>query len=84
MFLLCFALAKDLRRDPLSLRRRLATPVVERTIKAGVEQHGGIQFDLVMKHDCAESCPDPDSHNCGTHTGSIPTVAPRHVDRDSK
>lgn len=75
MLLLCFALAKDLRRDPLSLRKRLATSVVERAIRTGVEQHGGIQFDLVTKHDCGESCPDPDSHQGGTHTGSIPTVA---------
>ena len=77
MLLLCFALAKDLRRDPLSLRRRLATSVVERAIKTGVEQHGGIQFDLVTKHDCAETCPDPDSHHGGTHTGSIPTIQTR-------
>lgn len=75
MLLLCFALAKDLRRDPLSLRRRLATSVVERAIRTGVEQHGGVQFDLVTKHDCGDSCPDPDSHQGGTHTGSIPTVA---------
>jgi choline/carnitine/betaine transport len=74
MLLLCFALAKDLRRDPLSLRKRLATSVVERAIRTGVEQHGGVQFDLVTKHDCADSCPDPDSHEGGTHTGSIPAV----------
>jgi choline/carnitine/betaine transport len=74
MLLLCFALTRDLRRDPLSLRRRLANSVVERAIRTGVEQHGGVQFDLVTKHDCAESCPDPDSHRGGTHTGSIPAV----------
>lgn len=56
MLLLCVALAKDLRRDPLSLRRRLATSVVERAVRTGVEQHGGAQFDLVTKHDCAERC----------------------------
>lgn len=82
MLLLCFALAKDLRRDPLSLRRRLATSVVERAIRTGVEQHGGVQFDLVTKHDCADSCPDPDSHQGGTHTGSIPTVQTRRADRE--
>lgn len=82
MLLLCFALAKDLRRDPLSLRRRLATSVVERAIRTGVEQHGGVQFDLVTKHDCADSCPDPDSHQGGTHTGSIPTVHTRRADRE--
>jgi choline/carnitine/betaine transport len=61
MLLLCFALAKDLRRDPVSLRRRLATSVVERAIRTGVEQHRGVQFDLVTRHECAETCPDPES-----------------------
>jgi choline-glycine betaine transporter len=58
MLLLCFALVKDLRRDPLSLRRRLADSVVERAIRAGVDQHGGAQFDLVTKHECGERCQD--------------------------
>jgi len=56
MLLLCFALVKDLRRDPLSLRRRLADSVVERAIRTGVDQHGGAQFDLVTKHECGERC----------------------------
>ena len=56
MLLLCFALVKDLRRDPLSLRRRLADTVVERAIRTGVDQHGGVQFDLVTKHECGERC----------------------------
>jgi choline/carnitine/betaine transport len=77
MLLLCLALTKDLRRDPLSLRRRLATSVVERAMRTGMEQHGGVQFDLVTKHDCAEKCSDS---NCpaGTPTGSIPAVKPQH------
>jgi choline/carnitine/betaine transport len=58
MLLLCFALVKDLRRDPLSLRRRLADSVVERAIRTGVDQHGGVQFDLVTKHQCDQRCPD--------------------------
>ena len=58
MLLLCFALVKDLRRDPMSLRRRLADSVVERAIRAGVDQHGGVQFDLVTKHECGDRCPD--------------------------
>ena len=41
MLLLCVALAKDLRRDPLALRQRLADSVVERAIRTGVDQHGG-------------------------------------------
>ncbi|MCY1157949.1 MAG: choline transporter [Citricoccus sp.] len=76
MLLLCFALTKDLRRDPLSLRRRLATSVVERAIRSGVEQHGGAQFDLVTKHDCAERCSDSACLG-GTPSGSIPTVEVR-------
>jgi choline/carnitine/betaine transport len=58
MLLLCFALVKDLRRDPLSLRRRLADSVVERAIRSGVDQHGGAQFDLVTKHECDQRCQD--------------------------
>jgi choline/carnitine/betaine transport len=58
MLLLCFALTKDLRRDPLSLRRRLADSMVERAIRTGVEQHRGAQFDLVTKHECSEACAD--------------------------
>jgi choline/carnitine/betaine transport len=58
MLLLCFALVKDLRRDPLSLRRRLADSVVERAIRTGVDQHGGVQFDLVTKHQCDQRCSD--------------------------
>jgi len=83
MMLLCFALTKDLRRDPLSLRRRLATSVVERAIRTGVEQHRGVQFDLVTKHDCADKCSDSDCLG-GNPTGSIPTVEPQRPDPDSK
>lgn len=57
MLLLCFALARDLRQDPLSLRRRLATNVVERAIRTGIHQHGGARFDLVTQHECAGHCP---------------------------
>ncbi|MFC8040254.1 BCCT family transporter [Paenarthrobacter sp. NPDC057355] len=73
MLLLCFALTKDLRRDPLSLHRRLATSVVDRAIRTGVEQHGGVQFDLVTKHECAEKCNESDCPG-GTATGTIPLV----------
>ncbi|SDX46963.1 choline/carnitine/betaine transport [Arthrobacter sp. yr096] len=82
MLLLCFALVKDLRRDPLQLHKRLATSVVERAIRTGVEQHGGVQFDLVTKHDCAEKCQDSDCPG-GTHTGTIPLVGnPQPESRD--
>src|SRR4051812_15993202 len=42
MALMCVALVKDLRRDPLALRKRLADSVVERAIRAGVDQHRGV------------------------------------------
>ena len=82
MLLLCFALAKDLRRDPLSLRRRLATSVVERAIRTGVEQHRGVQFDLVTKHECAETCPDPESCSGGSSgSGSSAVSSGPETDR---
>ncbi|GAA3669627.1 BCCT family transporter [Arthrobacter ginkgonis] len=56
MLLMCVALVKDLRRDPLALRKRLADSVVERAIRAGVDQHNGGQFDLVTKHECGQGC----------------------------
>jgi choline/carnitine/betaine transport len=74
MLLLCFALVKDLRRDPLSLRRRLADSVVERAIRTGVDQHGGAQFDLVTKHEC-ERCSDD-----GPCPGSFSTAGSTAVD----
>lgn len=58
MLLLCFALVKDLRRDPLALRQRLATNVMERAIRTGVEQHGHVQFDLVTRHEHHDGCAD--------------------------
>src|SRR6476661_2288561 len=69
MLLLCFALAKDLRRDPLALRQRLASTVVERAIRTGVEQHGGVQFDLVTKHECDHRC-SADARCPGDETNS--------------
>ena len=56
MFLLCFALVRDLRRDPIALRNRLADSVVERAIRTAVDEHHGEPFKLVTKHDCTESC----------------------------
>ncbi len=83
MLLLCFALVKDLRRDPLQLHKRLATSVVERAIRTGVEQHGGVQFDLVTRHDCAEKCTDSDCAGA-TPTGTIPLVGKPQLESDDK
>jgi choline-glycine betaine transporter len=68
MLLLCFALVRDLRRDPISLRQRLATSVVERAIRSGVDQHGGAQFDLVTKHECGDRCPEDSACPGGSAT----------------
>ncbi|MET4060774.1 choline/carnitine/betaine transport [Arthrobacter sp. UYP6] len=52
MLLMTVALAKDLARDPMALRRRLTKSVVERAIAAGVDEHGGSTFDLsTVEHD---------------------------------
>jgi choline/carnitine/betaine transport len=67
MFLMCLALVRDLRRDPLALRKRLADSVVERAIRTGVDEHGGTQFNLVTRHDCTGDCPD-DSCTAGEPT----------------
>ncbi len=51
MLLMTIALAKDLAKDPLSLRRKLAVSVVGRAIQSGVEEHGS-SFDLrTAEHD---------------------------------
>ncbi|WP_411731528.1 BCCT family transporter [Paeniglutamicibacter sp.] len=60
MFILCIALVKDLRRDPLALRKKLADSVVERAIRTAVDEHGGVPFELVTKHDCTEGCASGD------------------------
>ncbi|MFF5793029.1 BCCT family transporter [Paeniglutamicibacter sp. NPDC012692] len=60
MFILCIALVKDLRRDPLALRKKLADSVVERAIRSGVDEHGGVPFELVTRHDCTDACASED------------------------
>ncbi len=47
MVLICVALTKDLYRDPLTLRRRLTTSVVDRTVRVAVDRHQGETFDMV-------------------------------------
>lgn len=52
MLLMTVALAKDLARDPMALRRELTKSVVQRAIAAGVDEHGGSTFDLsTVEHD---------------------------------
>ncbi len=47
MVLMCIALTKDLYRDPITLRKRLADSVVTRSIRVAVDQHQGETFDMV-------------------------------------
>ena len=60
MLLLCFALYRDLSRDPRALRRQLALSVVERAIRTGVEEHKGEPFDLVTSHPEPAAAEAPD------------------------
>ncbi|QCU77266.1 BCCT family transporter [Citricoccus sp. SGAir0253] len=66
MLLMCIALVKDLRNDPLVLRRRLAESVVADAIRTGVDEHQGGLFKLVTEHDCPDG--DCDSHPDGQGT----------------
>jgi choline/carnitine/betaine transport len=49
MFLLCFALTRDLRRDPMWLRKRLADSVMNRAVRNAVDEYGHQKFTLVTK-----------------------------------
>ena len=72
MFLLCIALVKDLRRDPLALRQKLADSVVERAIRSGVDEHGGVPFELVTRHDCTDAVPQGRCSGPGVPTPDEP------------
>ena len=85
MLLMTVALAKDLARDPMALRRRLARSVVERAIASGVDEHGGSTFDLsTHEHDTTTHDVDPTpspvsarSAQAGTSTGDGGALRPR-------
>ena len=47
MLLLCVALWKDLSRDPLILRGKVARTVLEQSVTQGVDRHEGSQFSLM-------------------------------------
>lgn len=65
---MCVALTKDLYADPLILRHKLASSVVTRSIRSGVNQHGGEAFDIVTLPNAAPS-------DEGTHTSADATPA---------
>lgn len=49
MLLLCVAIWKDLSRDPLVLRGKVALEVLEQAVDDGLERHDGEQFSLMTR-----------------------------------
>lgn len=49
LLVLCFALTRDLRRDPIWLRSKLSDSVMRRTVRAAVEGHGHQKFILATR-----------------------------------
>ena len=49
MLLLCVALWKDLCRDPLVLRGKVAMEVLEQAVDDGIDRHEGEQFSLMTR-----------------------------------
>lgn len=49
LLVLCFALTRDLRRDPIWLRKRLSDSVMRRTVRAAVDRHGHQKFILTTE-----------------------------------
>ena len=56
MLLICVALLKDLRSDPLIIRRQVGIGMVEDAVVSGVEQHGD-QFQLAVDPAAPETTP---------------------------
>ncbi|RDV12362.1 BCCT family transporter [Arthrobacter sp. RT-1] len=53
LLVLCIALARDLRRDPIWLRKQLSDSVMRRTVRAAVDEHGHQKFILATKESTA-------------------------------
>jgi choline-glycine betaine transporter len=53
LLVLCFALTRDLRRDPIWLRKQLSDSVMRRTVRAAVETHGHQKFMLATQESTA-------------------------------
>jgi choline-glycine betaine transporter len=53
LLVLCIALTRDLRRDPIWLRKQLSDSVMRRTVRAAVEEHGHQKFILATKDSAA-------------------------------
>ncbi len=57
MLILCAAIWKDLSRDPLMLRNRLARNVLEDSVVTGIDRHEGLAFELRTVEAPVEAAP---------------------------
>ncbi|MBM7766658.1 BCCT family transporter [Glutamicibacter nicotianae] len=57
MLLLCVALWKDLSRDPLVLRGKVAMEVLEQAVDDGIDRHAGEQFCLMTRENSIVAAP---------------------------
>ncbi|GAB3355485.1 BCCT family transporter [Modestobacter lapidis] len=76
------ALAKDLRTDPMMLRRAFASEAVEQAVVEGITRHGD-DFALVVEPspgaDLSSRSPDPGD---GAGAGQVGSPVPQPADRD--
>lgn len=77
---ICVALVRDLRRDPVVVRRRYAVARVEEAVMAGVTDHGD-EFALAVVHDGNATSPlGPTTPSEGTPAITVdPVVAQRPI-----
>lgn len=61
MLLLCVALWKDLSRDPLVLRGKVAMEVLEQAVDDGIDRHEGEQFCLMTRENSIVAASAPEA-----------------------
>lgn len=92
MLLLCVAIWKDLNRDPLVLRGRVALEVLEQAVDDGIDRHAGEHFSLMTTENSVVAVDDPlssgeagralrdvdgeESTDSGTATGASGAIDP--------
>ncbi len=81
MLLLCVALWKDLRRDPLIIKRELATHLLDETVATAVDEYDGEMFELSTQELSVVAEPTTDTATSrnegeadGADAGSTPPV----------
>lgn len=80
MALMCLAMVKDVKRDPMTLSKQLAANVMEQSILDGVDTHTGT-FTLVTQHACDD--PDCDGDPCTQELEEGETTVPSENKGDS-